>query len=182
VSADSSSSSQTEETAAVREHWSKAQSWTLTAVKRGAGPDGAHLGVFVDADAPRVIRLLDPSGARHLLPATGVRPQPSPAAAAGIAGSQEALCSKVGLSLCQPRRRRRAPSTVGWLAGRALCIACCCCCLLRREGSSPEGSRDCARTFKYDCTQSEWLQGRESLSTGRFTFYNYAVYPISDSK
>jgi hypothetical protein len=103
----------------VREHWSKAQSWTLTAVKRGAGPDGAHLGVFVDADAPRVIRLLDPSGARHLLPATGVRPQPSPAAAAGIAGSQEALCSKVGLSLCQPRRR--APST-GWLAGGALCL------------------------------------------------------------
>eukprot|EP01049_Picozoa_sp_SAG25_P002915 SAG25_NODE_158_length_13455_cov_15.344714_17_plen_148_part_00 len=119
VSADSSSSSQTEETAAVREHWSKAQSWTLTAVKRGAGPDGAHLGVFVDADAPQVIRLLDPSGARHLLPATGVRPQPSPAAAAGIAGSQEALCSKVGLSLCQPRRR--APST-GWLAGGALCL------------------------------------------------------------
>ena len=125
MSADSSSSSQTEETAAVREHWSKAQSWTLTAVKRGAGPDGAHLGVFVDADAPRVIRLLDPSGARHLLPATGVRPQPSPAAAAGIAGSQAALWSRAGLSPLTTSSSRPVRRLASWRGALPAAAAAC---------------------------------------------------------
>eukprot|EP01047_Picozoa_sp_COSAG01_P017965 COSAG01_NODE_963_length_12407_cov_38.330598_3_plen_223_part_00 len=109
----------------MREHWSKAQSWTLTADKRGAGPDGAHLGVFEPLEAPRVIRLLDPSGARHRLPATGVRPQPSPAAAAGIAGSQAALWSRAGLSPLTTSSSRPVRRLASWRGALPAAAAAC---------------------------------------------------------
>jgi hypothetical protein len=78
---------------------------------------------LVDADAPRVIRLLDPSGARHLLPATGVRPQPSPAAAAGIAGSQTALRSRAGLSHLTTSSSRPVRRLASWWGALPAAVA-----------------------------------------------------------
>jgi hypothetical protein len=69
VSVDASRNSQAGEIAAVRMDSSKGQRRPLTADKRGAGPDGAHLGVFEPLEAPRVIRLVDPSG--HAAPPCG---------------------------------------------------------------------------------------------------------------
>jgi hypothetical protein len=58
-----------------------------------------------------------------LLPATGVRPQPSPAAAAGIAGSQTALRSRAGLSHLTTSSSRPVRRLASWWGALPAAVA-----------------------------------------------------------